>query len=263
MPNTSKQLAFVAAILQSACDWGHSFETMQIPVEPMMAGAATTATQPAALGLFAGGSEQEPLGPAAFDALPQGGVVIADRLKHRLALFDGNGRFYEEVKLGFAPDQVRVVAGGGFVVRRATLGSWFMVSQGSGAITPAPAQADPVAVWQQPKGQPVTVNLPGRRSLAVMPPPSETLIGVTALPGGPADTDCLALETARHHSLESVARYVRCYDKTGGLAGEVTGLAVDHHAVPVTDVVVRAGQVHQMVCRRDGIEIRRWSPLGH
>src|SRR5262249_43322768 len=74
----------------------------------------------------AGGQDELPAGPSAFDVFDDGSFLIADPLRQRLAVFDAKGKFLRELKVGFAVDSLTITANGSIQIRQANTGDTYL-----------------------------------------------------------------------------------------------------------------------------------------
>ena len=230
--------------------------------------AAASGGNPAgALTVSPGAADELPEGPNGFDVLDDGRFLITDPLGQRIAVFDPEGTFKGEWKIGFAADSVTVLPNGPVVVREANTGQLHAFNRegrpsNEPAVLPEPAEASLLSpsrgsVTRPPRaaggGGPLEIRLekPGVRLLSLeslaIDGDGNTYVAIETTAGGDAS------------GAVNVSKAVRRYDAHGGLVAEIADIPLDYYIPPVNELRVRKGTVYQLTTTSHEVRINVWN----
>ncbi len=239
--------------------------TIEIPVQDIgVAGAADSLRRhPEMLAVTAGSEDELPEGPASFDVLPAGGLVICDPLQQRLVFYDQQGAFLNARSLGFSPLRVRATDRVGEVVVQRTGSEAFYFSKPLG---PPELTTDAALTGRIPQKNPA--RLRDRRSASVPGPGGQPLlirfdsdslflVGVQHL-GSVANKAVVLLEASTDQAPITVYRYLRIYDSTGTWTASLHPPVENHLFFPEDEFRLTSGFLYQMVPRREKVVIAVW-----
>jgi len=239
---------------------------VRIPVHTQ--GAQETAEamdeSPAALIVSPGAAEEPPEGPSSFDVFEDGSLLINDPLRHRISVFDPQGKVLHVWKIGFAADHITVLPNDLVLVSEASTGELHVFDRegqprpAEKAVSPEPAEshvltANKATIKRPPTGELLEVlfDRPGLRLLSL-----ENLA---------TDHDgniYVTLEsTAKGDASEgiNVNKYVRKYAADGKLVCEITNIPLDYYVTPVDELRVRNKIVYQLVTTGTEVRINEWA----
>jgi hypothetical protein len=225
---------------------------------------ASTATKPInTLMASAGGADELPEGPAAFDVFDDGGLLIADPLRKRLVVFDQRGKFLAELKIGFAADSLQITLNGLVQARRASTGEIHLFDR-AGHSMPA---------WQAALPQTGEARLLNDRSGTVtqltsggikssvevrLDKPGMRLLSIESLGADGHGNILVALEATAGGEQIEVSKYVRKYSANGKLASEVSDIPLDYYVSPVNELRVRRNVLYQMMTTPSELQMNEW-----
>ena len=214
------------------------------------------------LGFSAGGVDELPEGPAGFDVLDDGRLLITDPLRLRVSLFDANGLYQQSWPIGFAADSISAEPEGSLLIRDAKTGKVYSFDregkQRAGVTEEIPPSNSAKltnsknGVVDRPCGQPLAIRLDV---------PDVSLLSLEDLSTNPSCVTFVALETsARGASPEAIdmRKSVRRYSGDGRLVSETSDLPLDYYIIPVNELRVHHDMVYQLRTTRTEVSINEW-----
>jgi len=244
--------------------------TVRIPVAIKRAGEAEQAaeTDAALLWVTSGAKDELPEGPSGFDVLEDGSFVIADPLRHRLAIFDSKAKFLQEWKLGFAADSVSIAANELILVEEASTGTLHVLDR-SGRLQPDAyavlPQRGEASVLTPRNGAVARIGRDGQNRGPIevrFDRPGQALLSLESLATDPAGNSFIALESTVEGKASpdvNVDKVVRKYDSEAVLVGETSTLPLDYFVTPVDELRVHVGFVYQLQTTKSEVRINIWN----
>ena len=234
--------------------------TVRIPT--VMLNPANASQDPEKLAVTPGASDDLPQGPTGFDVLGDGGFVISDPLRRRLALFESDGKYRSDIPLGFAAESV-AVSGSTFEVRNASSGEVQKVA--------TRGLKDFVAVLKEQQLDSAAAKLLGPAAGLIslgdgelnvrFQQPGSRIISIKGV-ARDAGSVYVALElsagSAEPAATVEVKKVVLKYDKSGRLLLQIPDIPVNYFVHPINEFRVRNGVVYQMAPLKEYVEIRSW-----
>jgi hypothetical protein len=211
----------------------------------------------------AGGQDELPAGPSAFDVFDDDSFLIADPLRQRLAVFDAKGKFLRELKVGFAVDSVTITANGSIQVRQANTGDTYLLDS-EGRPRPAAGVQRQVGEARLVNGQSATVQqltpdgVHGKLLQIRFEKSGLRLVSVENLAADHNGNTYVALEATPGGEQIDVRKYVRKYSPDGKLISEISDIPLDYFISPVNELRVRKGILYQMMTTSSEIQINEW-----
>jgi hypothetical protein len=226
---------------------------------------------PESLVLAPGAEDELPRGPQGFDVLHDGGFVVADPLRDRLAFYDSAGAYGGDLALGMAVMSVTVLDDGQLEVREALTGDYFVVdelgraqripetvraaratTQQGEAVLDRQTGAGGQLTWTNTRGEPagtlqVTLDREDRRMVS--------LRGLRTADRGNA---YVSIEATRGGEVIDVEKIVRAYDDQGNPVLEIRDIPLDYYVHPVNELRVRDGRVYQLFTTEEQVLIHVW-----
>ena len=237
---------------------------VRIPFTTLALKQTGTASKPAnALTVSAGGADERPEGPAAFDVFDDGSLLIADPLRKRLAVFDARGKFLAELKIGFAADSVQITPNGLIQARQASTGDIYLFDH-AGHARPAGETAVPQpgeARLLSDKSGTVMQTIHGatKGSLDVrFDKPGMRLLSIENLGIDSQGNTYVALEATSGGEQVDVSKYVRKYSADGKVVSEISDIPLDYYVGPVNELRVRRGVLYQMMTTPSELQMNEW-----
>lgn len=222
---------------------------------------------PATLMVSPGAQDEPPNGPAGFDVLDDGSLLICDPLRDSVSVFDGQGKFREAWKIGFAADSLTVGVNGLILVREASTGQLHVLDR-QGRSRPTESATLPQAAEARVlTGHSGTVTVPpigsaGGRTIEVrFDKPGLRLLSIEGLGTDSQGNIYVALETTTGgEETEGINlnKSVRKYAANGMLVCEVTDIPLDYYVTPVDELRVRKGFLYQLMTGRSEVHINVW-----
>jgi len=215
------------------------------------------------LALSAGAEDELPQGPASFDISSDGGVVVTDPLKQRIAFFDAQGRFVKDIEMGFTPREVWLTDNGSPRVQ-APGGMWLEPVAGGEAretgFQPDVPKPDSARRTGADRG-----FISGDGSGAA----AEKTGFPVLVPQGIASLEKLgrdargrvyvAIETPVAGEEIAVRKLIREYAADGTLLAEIGDVPVNYFVEPVREFRIKSdGKVYQLVPRAGMVAINMW-----
>jgi len=211
-----------------------------------------------------GAPDELPEGPDAFDVLNDGGFLISDPLRRRLARFNSQGNFVAEWKVGFSSDDIVALAGGLVQVREASTGDSHVFDQDGHRLSdqiPVAALVVEARLNNQTSG---TITRPDVRagqngSIKIeLDKPGLTLLSIQGLMFEPGGAAYVALEATGGGEEVNVKKFVRKYSAEGRLLAETSELPLDYYVAPLEEIRVRNDVVYQLMTSRTEVDINIW-----
>jgi hypothetical protein len=234
--------------------------TVRIPTVLLNPANASQDTEK--LAVTQGAADELPQGPTGFDVLGDGGFVISDPLRRRLALFESDGKYRSDIPLGFAAESVSV-SGSSFEVRNASSGEVQKVA--------TRGLKDFVAILKEQQLDSAAAKLLGPAAGLIslgdgelkvrFEQPGSRIVSIKGIArdGGSV---YVALElgagAAEPNSTVDVKKVVLKYDKSGRLLLQIPDIPVNYFVHPINEFRVRNGVVYQMAPLKEYVEIRSW-----
>jgi len=227
--------------------------------------AATVGGDVGTLTLSAEAPDEPPEGPNGFDVVDDGSFLVTDPLRRRIAVFDSQGKFRQEWKIGFAADSVTVIPSSLILVREASTGQ-LHAFDGKGQSRPAEGAALPepetARLLSATRGS-VTRSAGGTSGVleVQLDKPGLRLLSLQSLATDREGNTYVALETtAGGETTEGINlnKYVRKYSKDGKLVCEITDIPLDYYVRPVDELRVHQGIVYQLMTTNSEVRINVW-----
>ncbi|HEY6292216.1 MAG TPA: hypothetical protein VI455_11760 [Terriglobia bacterium] len=240
---------------------------VRIPVVVLNAqGTATRAgAQDVRTLMFSPGAVDElPEGPDGFDVLDDGNLLITDPLRDRVAVFDAEGAFRQEWKIGFAADGVTVLPSGVVLVREANSGQLHAFDQegnprsSEGATLPEREEARLLSATSGLVMRPGAGGGQGRPINIQFDKPGSRLLSLESLGTDREGNTYVALEATGGGEAVDVNKYVRRYAADGKLAAEIGDIPLDYYVRPVDELRVHKGIVYQLMTTSSEVHINVW-----
>jgi hypothetical protein len=237
--------------------------TIHIPAVLLTGGSTgNTPADPGRLAMLAGSDDELPQGPTGFD-VDDGGFLITDPLRKRIALYDSQGKYRSEWQLGFSADSITLEPDRSARVRDALTGEFHQYDR---------------------KGSPVS----GGRATRELPPARLTgrttgVVERTAASGEPSSPLEIAIENAglKLLSLENMGtdaqgdtyvaleiatgaetvglnKSVRRFAPDGKVIRQTTDLPLDYYIAPVNELRIRKSVVYQLMTTPSEVRINVW-----
>ncbi|HXJ93696.1 MAG TPA: hypothetical protein VMT20_12660 [Terriglobia bacterium] len=219
---------------------------------------------PGALTLSPGATDELPEGPDGFDVLDDGTLLITDPLRDRLAVYDSQGAFKREWKLGFPADSVTAIPNGLVLIRDATTGELHAFDRegqpkpAATAVLPEREQARLLTAKSGVVGRPATAGGPGGPLQVQFDRAGLRLLSLEGLATDGAGNTYVALETTAGGETIDVNKYVRRYNAHGELVAEISDMKVDYYVRPVDELRVHKGVVYQLMSTRSEVRVNVW-----
>jgi len=214
-----------------------------------------------------GAPDELPEGPNGFDVLDDGSLLVTDPLRQRIAVFDSQGKYRRDWKLGFAADSVTVIPSGLVVVRDASTGELHAFDRegqsrpAQGAALPEPEAARLVS----PRSGTVTRSANGGSHGGVLEVqfdrPGLRLLSLQSLGTDREGNTYVALETTTGGDTTegiNLNKYVRRYGADGKLVDETADIPLDYYVHPVDELRVHKGIVYQLMTTSTEVRINVW-----
>lgn len=225
------------------------------------AGANTKAKPASTLSVSAGGADELPEGPAAFDVFDDGSLLIADPLQKRLAIFDAQGKFLAELKIGFAADSLAITPNGLIQARQASTGDVLLFDRAGRSRPASEAALPPTGEARLLNDKSATITRPSgaKGSLEVrFDKPGLRLLSIENLATDSQGNIYVALEATAGGEQVDVSKYVRKYSLSGKVISEVSDIPLDYFVSPVNELRVRKGVLYQMMSTPTELQINEW-----
>ena len=214
------------------------------------------------IGCSAGGTDELPNGPEGFDVLDEAGYLIADPLRRRIVVYDAQGAYRQEWKIGFGADSVTAMPAGLVQVREASTGEIFVFDregkprQGGSAAPPAAVVArvltPKTGTVARPTGQPGPLEVKFDK-------PGLMLLSLEGLGTDSQGNTFVALEATGGGDDVNVNKYVRKYGPQGNLISEIADIPLDYFVHPVNELRVHNGRVYQLMTTNTEVRINIWN----
>ena len=224
----------------------------------------STASKPVnTLTVSAGGADEPPEGPAAFDVFDDGSLLIADPLRKRLVIFDARGKFLAELKIGFAADSLEITLSGLIQARQASTGDIHIFDR-AGHSRPTGEVKSPQtseARLLNDRSGTVTQPIPGgtKGPLDVrFDKPGLRLVSIESLGTDNRGNTYVALEATAGGEQVDVSKYVRKYSASGKVISEISDIPLDYYVGPVNELRVRKGVLYQMITTPSELQMNEW-----
>jgi hypothetical protein len=245
-------------------------QVIRIPVRTL--GTLDTAESlnaaPATLMIWPGAADAPAEGPAGFDVLNDGSLLITDPLRSNVSSFDPHGRFLKAWKIGFATDSLTVIANGLVLAREASTGRMHAFDQEgetrtAEGVTP-PERDEAHVLAGQNRGtimRPASENAHGGPLEVQLDKPGLTLLSLESLATDQNGDTYVALETTTNgEATEAISlnKYVRRYSALGKLLCEIANIPLDYYVTPVDELRVHKGVVYQLQTTRSEVRVNVW-----
>jgi hypothetical protein len=214
-----------------------------------------------------GAPDELPEGPSGFDVLDDGSFVVTDPLRQRIAVFDPQGKYRRDWKLGFAADSVTVIPSGLVVVREASTGQLYAFDNegqsrpSQGVALPKPEEARLLSARSGTVTRPASGGFPGGVLEVQFDKPALRLLSLQGLGTDREGNTYVALETtAGGETTEGINlnKYVRRYGADGKPVDETADIPLDYYVHPVDELRVRKGIVYQLMTTGSEVRINVW-----
>jgi hypothetical protein len=246
-------------------------QVVRIPVSTLTAQETVESLNvaPATLMISPGATDELAEGPVGFDVLEDGSLLITDPLRSRICSFDSEGKFRKAWKIGFAADNLTVLANDLVLVREASTGKlhafdWEGQARSAEGVTP-PERADGQVVTGQNRG---TIIRPAIDKGHLGPleirfdKPGLTLLSLESLTTDQKGDTYVALETTTSGGSPdaiNLNKYVRRYSSDGKLLCEIADIPLDYYVPPVDELRVHKGLVYQLQTTRSEVRVNMWN----
>jgi len=243
-------------------------QTVRIPVN--MLGASeqpdTRDTSIPTLLVSKGAVDELPEGPASFDVLQDGSIVIVDPLRKRICVFDPQGKFRKAWKIGFAADSVTLLRSGLLAIEESGTDILHVFDR-DGIAKPQESAVIPkygdARVLSGTSGVVNRVSAGEARSLEVnYDRQGSRLLSLQVLANDTEGNTFVAVEgTAAGDSGEEIRlnKAIRRYSSDGTLSREVSDIPLDYYVAAVDEVRVRDGKVYQLLTTNSEVRINVWN----
>jgi hypothetical protein len=214
-----------------------------------------------------GATDEPPEGPAGFDVLDDGTLLITDPLRSSISVFDSQGKFRKAWQIGFAADSLTVITGDLVLVRDARTGRLHAFSRegqarsSEGVTLPVAEEARVLTGKNGTVTRPAVGKFHGGPLAIQFDKPSLALLSLQSLATDPEGNTYVALETtAIGETTEQVTlnKYVRKYSAEGKLICEVADIPLDYYVAPVDELRVRRAKVYQLLATSSEVRINVW-----
>lgn len=245
--------------------------TIKIPVTQLTApgqGSGTPHSDPSALAVWPGATDELPEGPDGFDVLRDGSLVISDPLLRRVVIYNASGAFKASWPIDFSPDSITATSDDLLLVRDARTEELHVFSRDGKAHEASPPKLAPLPEANLLRGQNTgTVSAApstdtGARTFSVhVDQPGLALLSVQPIARDPALGTFVALETTAPETAAdtiNVRKVVRLYSPAGALLAETRPLPLDYFVPPVNELRVRNGIIYQLLTSRNAVLINEW-----
>ena len=237
---------------------------VRIPVANDVESAAAGEGDPAKLTVSLGRPDELPEGPDGFDVTGDGYFLITDPLRKRIAVFDSNGAYRSEWRVGFAADSVTVLSGNLVQVREARPGAVRLFDKDGKPAAGSTSQEEPaearltgpdagVVTWRAASGQ------PGRPLGVKFEKSGLKLLSLQGVAMDSAGDTYVAIESTAGGDAVDVKKIVRRYSADGRAVSETTDLPVDYFVRPTDEIRIHNGTVYQLMTTKSEVRINTWN----
>jgi hypothetical protein len=244
-------------------------QVIRIPVHTQSAQETAEAVggDPADLMISPGAPEEPPEGPSAFDVLEDGSFLISDPLRHRISVFDAQGKFRQVWKIGFAADRITVLPNNFVSVREASTGELHVFDRegqprpAEKALPPEPAEIHVLTGKKATIKRPPNGSSKGDLLEVLFDRPGLTLVSVESLATDRDGNTYVTLESTANSGVTegiTVNKYVRKYAADGKLVCEIASIPLDYYVTPIDDLRVHNNIVYQLVTTSTEVRINEW-----
>lgn len=288
--NTGCLLLASSFVFTAACSTKTSTPPAAIPTKPSVIPLARSITIPARvaadpavapsdagiLTMTEGGDDELPEGPTSFDVLPDGGFVIADPLRQRIAFYDSTGKFISDLLIYFSAERLRVLPDKSLSIVRYQTGERFIFGVDSSGRYAAPRLAtdrDPdldatdAGVVKLESGSLATVNArpgPGIETAPValrFEALGESMVSVRRLGTDARQRTYCAIEAAFPGQRVDVRKIIRKYSAQSESLVELMDIPLDYFVHPVDEFRIREGMVYQLMPKASEVRINIWNTV--
>lgn len=220
-----------------------------------------------------GGDDEPPEGPTTFDVLPDGGFVIADPLRQRIAFYDAAGKFRFDLLIYFSAERLRVLPNNALSIVRYQTGERYIFEADSAGHYGAPRLAtdrDPDldaadgGVARLESGNQAMVSsqpAPGSETAPVavrFEAVGEDMVSVRRLGSDARQRTYVAMEAAFPGQRVDVRKIVRKYAGQGENLVEIVDIPLDYFVHPVDEFRIRDGVLYQLMPKSSEVRINIW-----
>ena len=223
---------------------------------------AALKAKPEALAVTAGGPDDLPEGPAGFEVMSDGRLLVADPLRNRIAIYDASGTYKGEWQVGFPVGSIAQAGSDLFRLRSLDSDSErFFDSQGHEQTAPPSGSGAPqlTARLNGPNGGTMEGRQTGGPLTISFENGTMRLISIQPLGSAPNGAVYVALEATPGGDTISVRKQVREYAANGRQVAEVSDIPLTYDFPPTDELKVRRGVLYQLAPGKAEIRINRWS----
>lgn len=234
--------------------------------------AADVQQDPGNPGLLAftdNGDDERAEGPSTFDVLPDGGFVIADPLRQRIAFYDSTGKFRFDLLIYFGAERLRVLPGNALSIVRAQTGQRYIYGVDSAGHYQPPRLAKPedpdrdaedegAARLESPNAATVSANGQTAPVRVLFEAPGESLVSIRRLGVDARGRTYVALSTAAPGDRVDVLTVIRKYAGPGEQLAEIADAPSVALVHPTDEFRMRDGTVYQLQPKGSEVRINIW-----
>jgi hypothetical protein len=224
---------------------------------------------PGLLSFTDSGDDERAEGPSTFDVLPDGGFVIADPLRQRIAFYDAAGKFRFDLLIYFGAERLRVLPGNALSIVRAQTGQRYIYELDASGHYQPPRLAKPedpnrdaddegAARLESPNAATVSANGQNSPVRVLFEAPGESLVSIRRLGADARGRTYVALSIAAPGDRVDVLSVIRKYAGPSEQLAEITDAPTVALVHPTDEFRIRDGIVYQLQPKGGEVRINIW-----